>query len=317
MASATEGSFWMPPAASTVADDVDALFNFIMIINYVFFAVIAVGTIWFAWKYRRRSDDQLATSQIKHNTAIEAIWVFGPLALCFVVFIWGFKLYLNMSVAPADAYEVQVSAQKWQWSFTQANGETVPAVLHAPANRPVKLIMSSKDVVHSFFVPDFRVKADVVPGRFSTVWFEAKQPGDYQVFCAEYCGKDHSRMLATVRVLPQEEFDKKLKDGFVTMDKKIAPAEYGKKFYKDYACASCHSLDGTAGVGPSFKGLWGRTEKLEGGATVKVDEEYLRESIWDPKAKIVAGFAPVMPTFKGQINDDKMFAIIAYIKTLK
>lgn len=311
------GTFWMPPQKSTVAPDVDALFDFIYVLNVFFLLLIAIGTVYFVWKYRRKSDDQLAISQMSHNTPIEAIWTFGPLILCIVVFVWSFRVYLDLAVAPAGAYEVRVTGEKWKWTMQHPNGAKLTNKLHAPAGKPVKIILGSKDVLHSFFVPDFRIKQDAVPGRYTTLWFQADEPGEYQVFCAEYCGTGHSNMMAKVIVLPPDEFEKQAKKGFKTGKPDKPPTEWGKDLYTEYTCNACHSLDGSKRVGPSFKGLWGRTEKMQDGSEVKVDEEYLRESIMDSQAKIVAGYPPSMPTFQGQIDDDEMFAIIAFIKTLK
>lgn len=310
-------TFWMPPQKSTVAADVDALFDFIYVLNVFFFLLIAGLTVYFVIKYRRKSDDQLAISQMAHNTPIEAIWTFGPLILCIVVFVWGFRVFLDLSVAPEGAYEVRVTGEKWKWTVQHPNGATLTNKLHAPQGKPVKIVLAAKDVLHSFFVPEFRIKTDAVPGRFTTLWFQADEAGEYQVFCTEYCGTGHSDMMAKVIVLPVDEFEKKAKKRFKEGKPNIPPAEWGKQLYTEYTCNACHSVDGSKGVGPSFKGLWGSQEKLVDGSSVKVDEEYIRESIMDPQAKIVAGYPPSMPTFQGQIDDDEIFALIAYMKTLK
>lgn len=312
---AESGSLWMPPQASTVAADVDELFDFVMLLNYVFFALIALGTIWLVMKYRRKSDDQLALSQIGHNTKLEAAWTFGPLAILLVVFVWGFRVFLDLSVAPEGAYEVQVTAQKWKWSFKHPNGTQEFSELTVPKDRPVKLIMRSQDVLHSFFVPTFRVKQDVVPGRYTTLWFEATKAGNHQVLCTEYCGKEHSNMLAKVKVI--EVPDPQSWDGpKLTLPPGTTPEQWGKQLYSSIGCSACHSLDGSKGTGPSFKGLFGKTEKLTDGE-VKVDENYIVESIHDPKAKIVAGYGPVMPSYKGQVEGEVLDAIVAFIKAQK
>lgn len=312
---ADTGTLWLPERASTVAGEVDGLFDFIMLLNYIFFAIIALGTVWLVMKYRRKSDDQLAVGQIGHNTAVEALWTFGPLAILIVVFVWGFRVFLNQSVAPEGAYEVQVTAQKWKWSFQHPNGSQEFSKLTVPKGRPVKLLMRSQDVLHSFFVPSFRVKQDVVPGRYTTLWFEATKAGEHQVLCTEYCGKEHSNMLATIVV--KDVPDAESWDGpTVKKPDGLTLAQWGKQLYTSVGCAACHSLDGSKGTGPSFKGLYGKTEKLTDGE-VKVDENYLVESIHDPKAKIVAGFGPVMPSYKGQVEGAMLDAIVAFIKEQK
>lgn len=313
---ADSGSFWLPPSASTVAPEVDGLFDFVMLLNYIFFALIALGTVALVMKYRRKSDDQLALSQIAHSTKVEAIWTFGPLVILIGVFVWGFRVFLNQSVVPEGAYEVQVTAQKWKWSFQHPNGAQEFSQLTVPKDRPIKLVMRSTDVLHSFFVPDFRVKQDVVPGRYTTMWFEATKAGEFQVLCTEYCGKEHSNMLAMVKVI-DEPNPEAWNGPSVGRPDPMPPAEWGAKLYTKVGCAACHSLDGTKGSGPSFKGLYGKMEELVDGTKVKADEEYLRESIHDPKAKIVKGYGPVMPSYKGQIEGDDLDSIIAFIKAQK
>jgi cytochrome c oxidase subunit 2 len=310
---------WMPPAGSTVADEVDTLFFFIYWISVVSFFAITFTTIYFVRKYRRKTDDQAAVSQVRHNTLIEAAWTFVPLVLVMVMFVWGFRLYMDQVVAPQGAYQVKVTGEKWRWVITHPDGHVAVNELDVPPNRPVKVLLSSRDVIHSFFVPDFRVKQDAVPGRYTSVWFEAKAPGSYQVFCTEYCGTGHSAMLAQVVVHDEASWAKiaagqwpgeGLKEG-------QKPEDWGKELFTKFTCNACHSLDGSPKVGPSLKGLFGKDEKIKDAGTVKVDENYLRESIVDPQAKIVEGFAPSMPAFKGQVSDAQMDALIAFIKAQK
>jgi cytochrome c oxidase subunit II len=308
------GSFWMPPQASTVAADVDGLYNFVLWLNIIFFVLITAGTVWLVIRYRRRSNDQYATAQIAHSTWFEALWTFGPLALLVIVFVWGTRVFMDLAVAPEGAYTVQVQAKKWSWTFTHPNGAVVPGELEVPAGRPVRLVMASQDVLHSFFVPDFRVKQDVVPGRLTSLWFEAKAPGEHQIFCTEYCGKDHSRMLAKVKVIAADVDYRGPQTG---KPAEVSLEDWGKQLYTKFGCNACHSVDGAKGVGPSFKGLYGKQEALASGGTVLVDENYIMESIYDPNAKLVAGYAGGMPTFKGQIDSEGIQSIIAFIKTLK
>lgn len=308
------GGYWMPPPASTTAGEVDALFNFILWLSAFFFALIVGLMVLFVVRYHRRRVAQPEASP-SHNTALELTWTIIPLLLVVVIFGWGFKVFLDINTVPADAYEVQVTGQKWKWLFTYPNGH-VDDNLHVPINRPVRLVMTSEDVIHSFFVPAFRVKRDVVPGRFSKLWFEANRAGQYDIFCAEYCGSGHSDMLAKVVVHPEGGFEKWLSEEANVLAT-LPPAEAGARLYKIQGCAQCHSVDGAAGIGPSFKDLFGKPVPLVGGRTVNADENYLRESILEPQATVVAGFQPVMPTFKGRLKDAEITALIAYIKSLE
>lgn len=311
-AKVADATLWMPPQASTVAEGVDDLYYGIYWICVFFFLLITVMVVYFVAKYRRKSDDQLATSQIAHSTKVEFIWTAVPTVLVIGIFVWGFNVFMDLHVAPVDAMEVKVTAQKWSWSFEYSNGDQTPGELFVPEGKPVKLLMQSRDVIHSFYIPAFRVKQDVVPGRYTTMWFEAKKAGDYQVFCTEYCGTSHSQMLATVKVLPVDEFNEKMEKGFGPND----PVARGEKLYSGY-CKACHSVDGSKVVGPTFKGLFGREEKIQGQAAVTVDENYLRESILEPNAKIVEGYPAAMPSFKGQLKDEQIDDIITWMKTIK
>ena len=307
-------SFWLPEEGSTTAGQVDWLFNLILAISVFFFALIAVLTIYFLLRYRRRPGAAPGESRI-HNKWLEITWTVIPTIIVIVIFYFGFTGYMDMKVAPENSLEIQVTAQKWQWLFTYPNGHVDPD-LHVPADQPVKLIMTSEDVIHSLFIPDFRSKMDVVPGRYSTSWFEASRPGKHIIFCAEYCGKGHSDMSAWVVVHPPGEYERWLAGAANALDQ-LAPADAGEKMYMTRGCKQCHSVDGTASTGPSLLGMFGRTEAMKDGSKVPVDENYIRESIIDPQAKIVAGFEPVMPTYKGKLKDNEITAIIEYLKTLK
>lgn len=316
MASGNEGTFWLPPAKSTIAGDVDGLYDFILWLNIIFFVAITAATIYFVVKYKRRSNAQLALSQVGHNTMLEATWTFVPLVLCLVLFVWGFRLFLDLAVAPEGSYQVQVTAEKWKWTFTHPDGTVKVGELHAPAGQPVKLVMSSRDVLHSFFVPDFRIKQDVVPNRYSTVWFEAPEAGTSDILCTEYCGTSHSNMLAKVHVLSAEDWQKG-EWRKVELPEGMTPEQWGKQLFAKYTCNSCHSIDGSRLVGPTFKGNWGSQRNIQGAGPLAMDENYFRESVYDPQAKIVEGYAPAMPTFKGQIQDVELDALMAYVKSLK
>ncbi len=222
---------------------------------------------------------------------------------------------MNLRTPPEGAYEIQVTGQRWSWQFAYQNGY-VDGDLHVPADVPVRLVMSSQDVIHSLFVPAFRLKMDAVPGRYTEAWFQADLPGEYPLLCAEYCGTGHSTMTATAIVHPPGEFEKWLEKAS-SFHELMSPAEAGRLLYRRRGCFQCHSVDGTANIGPTFKRLFGRKQALRDGSVLAVDENYVRESILEPQEKIVAGFEPVMPTYKGRLKDRDVTAIIEYIKTLR
>lgn len=308
-------SFWMPPQSSTVAGDVDRIFYWIFYIALFFFTLIVVLMVLFVIRFRRKGDRPIAHADAPvHNTPLELTWTILPTIIVFAIFYIGFRGFLGLAVTPANAYEVQVTGQRWKWLFTYPTG-SVSEDLHVPVDRPVSLVMTSEDVIHSFYVPDFRIKRDVVPGRYARAWFQAREPGNHQIFCAEYCGTNHSLMLAQVIVHEPGGFEKWL-DSEANALAQLPPAEAGGRLYKQRGCAQCHSIDGKAGIGPTFQGLFGHRQALKSGETIVVDEDYVRESILEPQAKIAAGFDPVMPTYKGRFKDHEITAIIAYLKSL-
>lgn len=306
------GTFWLPEASSTIAGEVDSLFYFIYWICVVSFILVVGATFLFAWKYRRRPGGP-EVKQFTHGIWLEISWSTIPGIILMVMFAWGAKDYMKMAIAPGDAMEIRVVGKKWSWEFLYPNGKVSPGELVVPVNKPVKLIMSSQDVIHSFYIPEFRVKADVLPGRYTTLWFEAINTGDKHVFCAEYCGDDHSRMLATVKVVTDEEYEK-----WSNYDpyEGLSLLDIGKSVYEKNACAGCHSLDGAAGVGPTFKGLYGKSEPLTDGTSVTVDDNYIRQSVMDPASQVVQGYAPVMPAFPN-LKEKELAGLIEYIKTTK
>jgi cytochrome c oxidase subunit 2 len=275
---------------------------------------VALITI-FVVKYRRRGKDELTTG-VAHNTTLEVLWTVIPTVLVMIIFVWGFKSYIKFYVAPKDAMEIKVTGQKWFWSFDYPQGANTVNELTVPVGKPVKLLLSSRDVLHSFYVPNFRIKMDVLPNRYTVAWFEATAVGDYQIFCTEYCGKGHSEMLAKVKVLGEREFATWLESS-AGMGEGMSLEEFGAQLYKSRACVTCHTLDGVKLVGPSFKGVFGREETMTDGKRFTVDENYIRESILDPRAHIVNGYDPVMPTYQGILKDRQIDALIAFIKTLK
>jgi len=314
----TGPNFWLPRQGSTSAAGVDYLFNAVTAISIFFFVLITVALFYFVWKYRARPGHEARESAV-HNQRLEITWTVIPLLIVVWIFWEGFTGFLNLQMPPENAYEVQVLGQKWKWLFTYPNG-VVDDNLHVPPDEPIRLVMTSQDVIHSLYIPDFRIKRDAVPGRYEREWFQALEPGEYQIFCAEYCGTSHSAMLSKVIVhRSRPEFDKWLADAGNFLDK-LPPEklwEGGQKLYNQRGCKQCHSVDGVAGIGPTFKGIWGHKQPLKDGTQILVEENYVRESILNPQAKIVAGFEPVMPTYQGRLKDKEITAIIAYLKTLE
>lgn len=307
------GSFWLPAAGSTVAGEVDSLFYLILGISVFFFVLVVALMLLFVLRYRHRRERQAETSP-DHNLPLELTWTLIPVVLVAVIFFYGFKGYLDMTTAPRNAYQVQVEAQQWSWAFTYPNGYT-DSVLHVPVARPVELVMTSRDVIHSLYIPAFRVKRDVVPGRYAKIWFEATRAGEYDLFCAEYCGTNHSNMITKVVVHPPGEFEPWLASASNFLER-MTPAEAGRKLFVVNGCHQCHSVDGTAKVGPSLLGVFGKQQRLADGSAVVADENYIRESILEPAAQVVAGYEPVMPTFQGRLSDQQIAALIAYLKSL-
>jgi cytochrome c oxidase subunit 2 len=302
-----------PEQASTVAPQVDALFYFLIAVSVFFSLLIAGLIIYFAIKYRRRSPDELGVP-IEGSTSLEALWIIIPFAITLVMFVWGASLYFTLYHIPADALEVQVVGKQWMWKFQHLDGQREINELHVPVGRAVKLVLASQDVIHSFFVPAFRVKADVIPGTYRTVWFQATKPGTYHLFCAEYCGTQHAGMIGRVIVMEPVQYQTWL-SGNVSTGVEGSPVAAGQRLFEDLACHTCHRQD-QRGIGPILTGLFGRQVQLENGAVVTADENYIRESILNPHAKIVASFQPVMPAYQGRVNEEQLLQLISYIKSL-
>lgn len=311
--------FWLPPAASTAAAQTDGLFYFILYLSAFFFAAIIAATVYFAVAYRRRSPDQ-KTHPTEGNNTIEFVWSAIPTLLLLVIFAWGFVGWLNLTVPPDNAVEIRVTGQKWVWSFDYPRDGISADTITVPVGRPVKLTMSSVDVLHSFYVPAFRIKRDVLPNRYTVAWFEATQEGEFPILCTEYCGTGHSRMLSKVKVVSAAAYEAWIKAGGdqpVGPDGKPLPlTALGEKLFSSKGCAACHSVNGAAGIGPTMLGQWNTPQKIADGSEHVMDDNYTRESIVNPNAKVVAGFAPVMPTFKGRLSDTQINALIEYIKSL-
>ena len=306
------GTVWMPEGASTFAGDIDALFYFVHWSSVILFVGVVAAMCYFAVRYRRRSVEDRPVP-VKENKLIEASWIVIPTILVLVVFNWGFRSFITLNVAPPDAYEIIVRGRQWLWEFEYPNGTTTIGELHVPVDRPVRLVMSSEDVIHSFFVPAFRVKHDVLPNRYTSVWFQATRTGEFDIFCTEYCGTQHAGMLGMVVVESQEDFNEWLESGGGDFDEMPLP-EYGEVLYQQQGCNACHSLDGSNLVGPSFQGLYGSQHGLEDGSTVTVDENYLRESILAPAAQIAEGYQPIMPASYSALSERQVSALIAFIE---
>lgn len=311
----------LPVQASTFVGDVDGVYYLCLAICGFFFFLVTGLLAYSVLKWRRRTPDQPAASDVTHNTALEVAWTVVPLMILMVLFAWGWKGALDMTVAPADSMQFQVVGQQWEWQVTHP-GSPGPVIneMWVPINTNVKVTLYSNDVLHAFFVPAFRIKRDVLPGRYQMVWFNATRPSPrdpetgksigYPVFCAEYCGTNHSYMLAKVHVVTQEEWD--------TRPWEILPeepVELGEYIY-ERRCKACHTIDGSLLTGPTFKGVWGREEEMEDGQKIIVDEAYVMESIKSPNAKRVKGFTSQMSLFP-DITDTQIEGIIAYLKTLQ
>lgn len=307
-----KGTFWLPEQASTTAHEIDALFYFILWSSVIILAGVTFYMAYYVWKYRRRSHADRPV-HVEPSKWLELSWVIIPSLLVMVVFFWGFRAFVSAGIAPDNAYEVRVTGKMWLWEFEYPNGTHSVGELYVPVGEPVKLVMTSADVIHSFFVPAFRVKMDAVPNRYTTVWFNVKEPGEYQVFCTEYCGTNHSEMYAKVIAVERGEFNEWLRSGGGGDD--LPLAELGEQLATQQACITCHSVDGSSAVGPTWLGTWGEPRPLADGSTVVMDENYLHESIVNPAAQVVAGFPPVMPPYPN-LTERQITALIAYIRDI-
>jgi cytochrome c oxidase subunit 2 len=300
-----------PDQASTIASGVDAVYFLLTGLSLLFAVIVLFFILFFAIKYRRGSTADRSGLVFESRT-LEFVWSFVPLVLALAVFVIQATAYFNLYRPPIDALEIYVVGRQWMWKAQHPEGQDEINELHVPMNRPVRLIMTSQDVIHSFYIPAFRVKQDVLPGRYTSIWFEATQPGTYHLFCTEFCGTDHAEMGGSVIVLPEAEYQQ-----WLTGDSGNVPlAEAGEALFLQLGCATCHQSD-EQGRGPSLVGVFGQEVELEGGQTVTADEEYLRESIVNPRAKIVAGYPAIMPTYQGQISDEGLQQIVAYLKSLE
>ncbi len=302
---------FIPPQASTLASEVDALYYFALAISAFFSLLIAVVIFYFFVKFRRRSGQEVG-QPLHGSLVLEVTWSIIPLAITMVMFAWGAKVFFDSMTVPPDAKEFLGTGKQWMWKFQHPEGQREINSLHVPVGEKIKLTLTSEDVIHSFFVPAFRVKRDVLPGRYSSVWFEATQVGTYHLFCAEYCGTEHSQMIGSVVVMERDQYQAWLAGA----EAGRPPVASGEQLFAKMVCNTCH-LDDASGRGPSLHGLYGKDVVLADGRRVKADDNYLRESILQPSAKVVAGYQPLMPTYQGQINETNLLQLIAYIKSLK
>lgn len=297
-----------PDAASTISHRVDAIYAFLVAVSLFFTILVCALILYFGVRYRRGSPASRANPPISY--LLEVAWSVIPFALMMVMFVWGAAVYFDIQTPPRDAQEIHVVAKQWMWKVQHAEGRAELNQLHLPVGQPVRLRMISEDVIHSFYVPAFRVKQDVLPGYYTRMWFEATKPGTYHLFCAEYCGTEHSHMRGAVIVMEPDAYA-----DWLAGNSDIAPELAGQKLFERYRCGSCHKPEG-GGIGPGLTGVFGRQTPLEGGSTVVADEQYVRNSILNPAQQVVAGNRPEMPTYRGQLDEVQVLQLIAYLKSL-
>ena len=305
------GTPLFPVSASTMAPRVDALYFFLIGLTAFFSLLIAGLIVYYAVRFRRRAPDAIG-ARMEGGSVLEITWSVVPFIISMVIFVWGASIFFAMSRPPDDTLNIYVVGKQWMWKFQHLNGQREINELHVPVGRAVKLIMTSEDVIHDVFVPGFRVKADVIPGRYTQIWFEPTRTGRYHLFCAEYCGTRHSGMIGEVVVMEPEEFQAWLSGGRA----EGSLASEGAKLFADLACNTCHRPE-AQGRGPVLDGLFGKTVTLEGGGTAVVDEAYIREAIVNPGARIAQGFQPVMPAYQGLTTEEGLLQLIEYVKSLR
>jgi cytochrome c oxidase subunit 2 len=301
---------FFPEQASTTAQQVDTLFIFLCAVTGGMSVLIAGLLLFFAFRYRRRAEDE-RTPRILGNNRLEWFWTIAPMFVFLLIYIWGAKIYVSMSSPPPDAPEVFVIGKQWMWKIQHPDGQREINELHLPVDRPIKLTLTSEDVIHDFFVPAFRTKIDVIPGRYVQTWFQPIKTGRYHLFCSQYCGTSHANMVGTVVVMERDEY-RDWQDSHA----EGSPALQGRKLFLKLQCVTCHSANAEARA-PVLEGLFGRTVTLRNGRTVQADYGYLHRSILYPEAEVVQGWEPIMPTFKGQVDGDDLINLLAFIKSLK
>ena len=299
-----------PDQASTFAKDVDALYFFVLAVSSFFALAVAVSVIYFGLRYHRTHESEIG-ARIEGSLPLELLWSVIPTIIAMFMFGWGASVFYHLRRPPEDALQVYAVGKQWMWKFQHMEGQREINELHIPVGRPIKVTVSSEDVLHSLYFPSFRTKIDAIPGRYTELWFEAEKPGSYHIFCAEYCGTNHSGMIGTVTVMEPAAYQAWLQGG--GMEGTLA--QRGARLFNDLACSSCHVESGQ-GRGPSLKDIVGTTVELQDGSTAVVDDAFLRESILNSQAKIVKGFQPLMPTFQGLISEENLVALIEHVKSL-
>jgi len=299
-----------PLQASTVAPAVDHLVYFLLVVAIFFSVGIFLTIFYFAIRYRRRSETELPA--VGHPLiSLEILWSVIPFGLTMIMFTWGASVFFRISRPPDDAQQIYVVGKQWMWKLQHLEGQREIDELHIPVGQAVKLTMTSEDVIHDFFVPAFRTKADVVPGRYTTTWFKPTKTGKYHIFCSQYCGTNHYAMIGWVYVMEPQDYQTWLSGGATG-----SLASSGEKLFQAFACANCHHLTGPPGRGPDLRNLYGTQVELADGGHVNFDENYIRESILNPSAKIVKGYQPIMPTFQGLLTEENVLQLVEYIKSL-
>lgn len=294
-----------------MSGEVEALYFYIWGVTAFFVLLISIVLIYFVIRYRRRNPFEIPRP-IEGSTKLETLWSVIPLLIAMTIFFWGAKVYFAQYRPAKNAIDVYVVGKQWMWKFQHATGQREINELHVPVGRKIKLIMTTEDVIHDLFVPAFRTKLDVVPGKYTTEWFEATKPGRYHFFCAEYCGMNHSGMGGYVVVMEPAEYENWLSGNAG----QTSPAAAGRGMFESLGCASCHGANAEGGRGPALTGLFGSKVLLNNNQSVTADEGYIRESILNPQAKIVTGFGPIMPSFQGQVSEEQLLQVVAYVKSL-
>ena len=295
------------------AEKLDILYNSLIGISFIACILVIVAFVSFSFFYRRKKDTDVGHAKVSESLTLEILWSFIPFLIFLAAFGWGWWVYDDLRTPPKDSLEIHVYGQMWSWTFVYKNGKKVTNELYVPVDRSVKLIMTSKDVIHSFFIPSFRIKQDVVPGMYTSLWFKANRKGRFHVFCTEFCGTGHSDMLARLHVVSLKEWEDWLAhDPY----KGLTSSEVGKKIFAS-RCTICHTTDKKSLIGPGLQGLYGSTRSFTDGTKTTADMNYLRESILNPGAKIVSGFQNQMTPFAGTLSEEELAGLIEYIRTLK
>src|SRR5262245_1569004 len=301
---------FMPEQASNFAQEIDLLYFFLIALTFFFSVAIGVAIFYFAIKYRRRREDEIP-EPIEGAMKLEVAWTVIPLLISMVIFAWGAKLYFQMYQPPKESLEIFVTGKQWMWRVQHPDGQREINQLHLPLGRRIKLTMTSEDVIHSYYIPAFRTKADVIPGRYSMIWFEPTKVGTFRLFCAEYCGTNHSKMGGDVVVMEPADYQAWLGGG----SREESPTAAGAKLFTTLACNTCH-MEENRGRGPTLVGVFGKPVTLDNETTVTANEAYVRESILTPQAKVVKGYTPIMPSFQGQVSEEQILQLMAYIKSI-